>query len=101
MLARRFVIYGFPHVETQATALGRFFRDHLTQNSLLHAIAGAGEYAGAQILTLRFEQSLHRGGHHDVLRRALPPEAPEGSGTVDPDVTKCRPPFEACQYGSE
>jgi len=65
---------------------------------LLHAIAGAGEYVGAQILTLAFER-----GRYAVVDTAMfcgepYPDAPPGSGTVDPDVTKCRPPFEGCQY---
>ena len=68
---------------------------------LLHAIAGAGEYAGAQILTLRFEQGRYTVADTAMFCGEPYPDAPEGSGTVDPDVTKCRPPFETCQYGSE
>ncbi len=68
---------------------------------LLHAIAWAGEHAGAQILTLRFEQGRYTVADSAVICGEPNPDPPEGSGTVDPDVAKCRPPFEACQFGSE
>lgn len=66
---------------------------------LLHAIAGAGEYVGAQILTLRFAE-----GRYSVVDTVAycgepSPDAPEGSGLALPDLRLCRPPFETCQYG--
>jgi len=65
---------------------------------LLHAIAGAGQYVGASILTLRFE-----GGRYSVVDEATfcgerPPDADDLKvGYADPDVARSFPPFEACQ----
>jgi hypothetical protein len=66
---------------------------------LLHAIAGAGEYVGAQILALRFADGRYAVVDTVGFCGEPSPDAPEGSGTVDPDLARCRPPFDACQYG--
>jgi hypothetical protein len=69
---------------------------------LLHAIAGAGQYVGASILTLRFAQ-----GHYSVVDEArfCGEPAPDGDA-ADPtlgtegapsDLTTWTPPFRDCQ----
>lgn len=66
---------------------------------LLHAIAGAGEYVGAQILTLRFAEGRYAVVDTVAYCGEPSPDAPEGSGLAAPDLRLCRPPFETCQYG--
>lgn len=65
---------------------------------LLHAIEGAGQYVGAQILTLQFAA----GRYVEVDRAQVcgdePEDKPPGAGTVSADVTQSRPPFDACQF---
>jgi hypothetical protein len=70
---------------------------------VLRAVAGAGQYVGANIVTLRFSR-----GRYTVVDSATfcgdpwpdsdpkkdPTVAPEGSGD---DVTTFGPPFEGCQ----
>jgi hypothetical protein len=68
---------------------------------LLHAIAGAGSFVGAQIFTLRYvagryrkvDEALFCGEHYpDSVSDPRVPQ--EGAGS---DVTSYRPPFGSCQ----
>jgi hypothetical protein len=68
---------------------------------LLHAVAGAGEYVGAQIVTLQFA-----GGRYSLVDMAVTcgerhPDANDlVTGVAVPDeLTQCTPPFETCQEG--
>lgn len=66
---------------------------------LLHAVAGAGQYVGAQVATLRFTS-----GSYAVVDTAwFCGDSPEASGdptrgTVHGDLARCSPPFETCQH---
>lgn len=65
---------------------------------LLHAVAGAGQYVGATVQTLRFDR-----GHYSIVDAAqfCGDRAPDvddlHTGAQDADLTKCFPPFDACQ----
>ncbi len=67
---------------------------------LFHAIAGAGQYVGAQIQTLRFAN-----GRYTIVDEALicgdsgedAPKDPSRGLVVD-KLVSCFPPFETCQF---
>lgn len=67
---------------------------------LLRAVAGAGQYVGARVQTLRFAR-----GRYVVADEAAlcgendPDDTAPTTGTVDDDVTRSSPPFAACQWG--
>jgi hypothetical protein len=69
---------------------------------LLHAIAGAGQYAGAMVLTLRFSK-----GRYSEVDRAFfcgdrPPDANDMiDGIEDADLGRSSPPFIGCQAARE
>ncbi len=65
---------------------------------LLHAVAGAGQFVGAEIQTLRFGK-----GRYAIVDSAVfcgefqsnPEDATVGA--YERDITKCVPPFDVCQ----
>ena len=75
-------------------------KDHMDEGwPLLHAIAGAGQYAGAHIQTLRFS----RGGYTIVDEARVCGESEPGAkdpkqGIVSDDLERCSPPFDSCQH---
>lgn len=68
---------------------------------LLHAIAGAGQYAGAQLVTLRYVGGRYRQVDAAYFcgepypESATDPRVPPEDG--GPDLTSARPPFGECQ----
>jgi hypothetical protein len=66
---------------------------------LLHAVAGAGQYAGAQILTLQFAHGRYTVADDAFLcgESAAPSTDDPSAGTVSAALEACAPPFESCQ----
>jgi hypothetical protein len=67
---------------------------------LLHAIAGAGQYVGAQIQTLRFARGRYTVADvANLCGDAAAAGSPEDPtvGVVTDDLERCAPPFEICQ----
>jgi len=69
---------------------------------LLHAIAGAGQYAGALVLTLRFSKGRYAEVDRAIFCGDRPPDANDMTdGIEDAELTRSSPPFVGCQAPAE
>jgi hypothetical protein len=67
---------------------------------LLHAIAGAGQYVGASIQTLRFSHGRYTvADEAHTCGESPAPDSAGGptAGVVTDDLSGCKPPFATCQ----
>lgn len=65
---------------------------------LLHAVAGAGQFAGAEIQTLRFGKGRYAIVDSAIFCGEFQPNPEDATvGAYEADITQCVPPFEVCQ----